>query len=425
MLSLNSQNYFTMPKKTRRNDVSFNGYMQDEKPVVEVGLNGFGRITKTILREWAATNLDVPLAKQNLTTDRFLSRISEEPAGIDIKTINIGRKTTEENLISYFKYDNEMGNFLGDVIAERDQNGAMWLKIGKKGSKDLAKIRIFEQRDAKEIPLKDFNVDVVVDATGNFLTKEKLNDHIKAGAARAIVSAPAKDDMATFVPGINNNKLTGEIVHSSAASCTTTASVGPIKLLNETYGVEDGFLTTTHGVTGTQVTVDKFPAEGSSDLGKTRGAFNSLIPSTTGAAKTAGKIVDGLNGKLDGLSVRVPNSNVSFVTMVLDLKQNVTEAEVKDLFRKAYKSDKYKDILAGVDKGVTTVDMSGRHESSLVLTDDIKVINGKKVVITAFYDNEWGFTRSLMDHIKNVGAKLYETNPERFRQEKKTLDAVV
>lgn len=430
MISLVSQQRFSAQKANpakpiRRGNVSFNGYMEAGKPVVEVGINGFGRIAKTMLREWATTRLGVPLAKQNLTTDRFIAREAESIAKIDIKSINVGRKVSPKSLIHNIKYDSEMGNFLGDVSAERNAAGELWLKIGKKGSKDQAEIRVFEQKDAATIPLDKYNVDIAVDATGKYLTAEKLDDHIKAGALRTVCTAPPKDDsVPVFVSGINSHKLTSKDVHSSSASCTTTAAAGPIKLMHEKYGVEDGFVYTTHCVTGTQVTADKIPGETEKDFGKLRSAFNSIVPSTTGAAKTAGKVIEGLDGKLDGLSARVPNSNGSLVTATLNLKQKVTAEEVKDMFRDAYKSKEYKDILAEAEKGTSTADMSGRHESSLVLTDDIKVINGKKVIVTAYYDNEFGFTRSMMDHIKNVGAKLYESNPERFASAKKLNSTV-
>ncbi|MDD3149906.1 MAG: glyceraldehyde 3-phosphate dehydrogenase NAD-binding domain-containing protein [Candidatus Gastranaerophilales bacterium] len=387
-----------------RSKISFKGNESSTtRPTVNVAINGAtGRIGKTFFRECFA---DHGVGIQTESTDRLKEKLTEGPK-INIVAMNVSKKMTPEDLINSLKYDSIMGYFPGLLSAKREDNGKLYLTVAQKGQKPR-KIRILETKDMKELPWKELKVDVVVDTTGVAKTEKILGQHLSQGAKKAILSAPAKDDMKTIVYGINDNEVLPTDKLLSNASCTTTAIAPVIKLMDDEYGIESGSIETIHSATSSQLLQDKAPSETDKDAAKLRSSINNMIPTTTGAAKAIVKVLPKLNGKLDGSATRVNTNDVSIANIVLYLNKEVTAEEVKNSLRKASESEKYKDLLAPAHKGATSIDEIGRLESAIYIEDSIKVI-GRMVTIKAFYDNEWGYTRSLIDLTKKAGGQIYQ-----------------
>lgn len=417
---LNTVNYgIRVPLKSlsqKYANVNFKGSDQtEEKPVVRVAVNGAtGRIGKNLFRQWAASEVGLGTGIVTVTSSDLKERTEKSPAKFEIIAMNVGKRMSEEGLENAMGFDTAMGNAPYKIKAKRDEDGKMYLYVGS-GDKQR-RIRILEQRnvvaDEKNpaLPWKELNIDVAIDATGKFTKRAQLNQHIEAGAKKAICSAPAKGETEvdnTIVYGINQEKLLPTQKLLSNASCTTTCIAPVIKLMNEEFGVESGFIETCHAATQSQFILDKSIEEKDTDLAKNRGSLDSMIPTTTGAAKAIGLVIPELNGKLNGLATRVPTNNVSIAYIVLNVKQDVTKDQVIQALEKAEESPGYKDLLKAAPKGATSRDMMGRHESSLYIKDQVQVINKKMVVIPAFYDNEWGYTRSLSDLTKLAGAQIY------------------
>ena len=332
---------------------------------LKVGINGMGRIGRTVLRE-------------------YFNRAEND---FEIVAINNPGKSAE--YVHLLKYDSVHGPFKGEVKLEGDL-----LNINGKT------LKFFNQKDPAEIPWGDFGVQLVVDATGIFKDKAGLGKHMRGTVKKVIMCAPGSDLDATFVMGINNNTYDPAKHHIvSNASCTTNCLAPLAKVINDKFGIENGFMTTIHSYTSDQMLLDGQH----SDPRRARSAAVSMIPTTTGAAKTVGEIIPELKGKLDGYAVRVPTPNVSLTDFTVSLKKAATKQEINAALKEA--SETYlKGILRYETDELVSVDYMGMKHSSCVDASLTNVI-GSNVKIVAWYDNEAGFSNRVLDLIKFIGSK--------------------
>lgn len=413
--------------------VSYNAYgikpsEESEKPTVNVGINGVtGRIGKAFFRQWAITELGAMPGVVRITTGNLLRRAKEAPVKLNVVAVNTGKKMSPEALEESMKHDSVFGDYPGYLKAKREDNGSLYLYVGNPNA--IRRIRVLEQRDLPGIPWNPpgttdaEKVEIAVDTTGAFKTKEDTKDgkpglinHLNNGVQKAIVSAPPKEEtgangvdntMKTIVYGINHGVLRPEDNIMSNASCTTTAAATITKVIDDAFGIEKGFIQTTHSATATQFVQDKAPSvKEAKSPSERRSMIDSIIPATTGAAKAIGKVIPALNGKLNGLAARVPTSDTSMVYLVFQTKEATTKDEVKKALAEASQSGQYRDLLAKANSNASSKDMTGRHENAIYVEDQIQVIDNNMVVIPAFYDNEWGYTRSLMDLTRLAGKQL-------------------
>jgi glyceraldehyde 3-phosphate dehydrogenase len=321
-----------------------------------IGINGFGRIGRCILRAgW------------------------KNP---DLEFVGINDLTDAATLAHLLKYDSVHGRFDAKVEAVEDA-----IVVGGK------KIRVLSVRDPAELPWKKLGVDVVFECTGLFRDKEKAEAHRKAGAKKVIISAPAKGEDLTVVMGVNDDKYDPKKHHIlSNASCTTNCLAPVAKVLNDTFGIEKGLMTTIHSYTNDQRILD-LPHK---DLRRARAAAVSMIPTTTGAAKAVGLVLPELQGKLDGMSIRVPTPNVSVVDLVAVLKKGTTVEKVNQALKKAA-SGKMKGILFFCEEPLVSIDFNGNNHSSIVDASLTTVMDGNMVKVISWYDNETGFSHRMLD----------------------------
>ena len=333
---------------------------------VKVAINGMGRIGRTVLREYF-----------NRAENAF-----------EIVAVNNPGKI--EEYLHLFKYDSVHGRFSGEATIEGDS----FVINGKK-------IKFFTQRDPSEIPWSDLGVQMVVDATGIFKDKPGLGKHMNNKTVKKVIMcAPGKDLDATFVMGINNNTYDATKHHIvSNASCTTNCLAPIAKVLHEKFGIENGFMTTVHSYTSDQMLLD-----GShTDPRRARAAALSMVPTTTGAAKTIGEIIPELKGKLDGISVRVPTPNVSLTDLTATLKKAASKQEINAALKEA--SETYlKGILRFETEELVSVDYMGMRESSCIDASITNVI-GNNVKVVSWYDNECGFSNRVLDLVKFIASK--------------------
>lgn len=334
---------------------------------VKIGINGMGRIGRTVLRQ-------------------ILLRGES-----DIEVVAVNNPGEAERFVHLLQYDSVHGKFPQKVSADGDQ-----LIIGDR------KIKFFSERDPKAIDWSSLETQVVVDATGVFKDKAGLGQHINGTVKKVIMCAPGKDLDGTFVVGINHESYNND-EHNiiSNASCTTNCLAPVAKVLNDKFGIVNGFMTTVHAYTGDQRILDAQH----SDMRRARAAAMSMIPTTTGAAKAVGLVIPELKGKLDGYAVRVPTPNVSMVDLTANLAKDVTKEEVNAALKEA--SETYlKGILRYEELPLVSVDFVGMTESSCADADMTNVIDGKVVKIVAWYDNEAGFSNRVIDLAKYVGDRL-------------------
>lgn len=332
---------------------------------IKVGINGMGRIGRTVLRE-------------------FFNRNESE---FEIVAVNNPGKA--EQYVHLLKYDSVHGPFQGDVHLEGDS-----LSINGK------LLKFYSQRDPSEIPWGDLGVQVVIDSTGVFKDKEGLSKHMHGTVKKVIMCAPGKGLDATFVMGVNHNIYDASKHHViSNASCTTNCLAPIVKVLNEKFGIETGFMTTVHSYTSDQMLLD-----GShSDPRRARAAAMSIIPTTTGAAKTVGEIIPELKGKLDGYSFRVPTPNVSLTDFVATLKKPASASEINAALKEASETS-LKGILRYETEELVSVDFMGMRHSSCLDASLTNVI-GNTVKVVSWYDNEAGFSNRVLDLVKFIGSK--------------------
>lgn len=332
---------------------------------VKVAINGMGRIGRTVLRE-------------------YFNRAEND---FDIVAVNNPGKPLE--YLHLLKYDSVHGRFAFESTLEGDI-----LTINGK------QLKFFTQKDPSEIPWSDLGVQVVIDATGIFKDKEGLGKHMRGTVKKVIMCAPGKGLDATFVMGINDNTYDAAKHHIvSNASCTTNCLAPVAKVLNDKFGIENGFMTTVHSYTSDQMLLD-----GShSDPRRARAAACSMIPTTTGAAKTVGEIIPELKGKLDGYAVRVPTPNVSLTDLTVNLKKQASKEEINAALKEA--SETYlKGILRFETEELVSVDYNGMRHSSCVDASLTNVI-GNSAKLVAWYDNESGFSNRVLDLVKFIASK--------------------
>jgi len=324
---------------------------------VRVAINGFGRIGRNVLR----------------------AIVESGRTDIQVVAINdLGPVETNAHLI---RYDSVHGKFPGTVTVEGDT-----IDVG------TGPIKVTAVRNPAELPHREMGVDIVMECTGIFTSKEKASAHLQAGAKKVIISAPAEGADLTVVYGVNHDKLSSEHVVISNASCTTNCLAPVAYVLNEAVGIEHGFMTTIHSYTGDQPTLDTMHK----DLYRARAAALSMIPTTTGAAKAVGLVLPELNGKLDGSSVRVPTPNVSVVDFKFVAKRATSAAEINDAIRSAA-DGRLKGVLGYTDDKLVSVDFNHDPRSSVFHMDQTKVMEGTFVRILTWYDNEWGFSNRMSD----------------------------
>jgi len=324
---------------------------------VRVAINGFGRIGRNILRAIA------------------------ESGRKDIEIVGINDLGPVETNAHLLRYDSVHGRFPGTVTVEGDS-----ISIGN------GKIKVSAERDPTKLPWKALGVDIALECTGIFTAKEKAAAHLTAGAKRVLVSAPADGADATIVYGVNHDTLTRDHLVVSNGSCTTNCLAPVAKVLNDTVGIETGFMTTIHAYTNDQVLTDVYH----SDLRRARSATMSQIPTKTGAAAAVGLVLPELKGKLDGISIRVPTPNVSLVDLKVVLKKNTTADEINTAMKAA--SEGYlKGILDYVDEPLVSKDFNHIPASSSFMAPQTKVLEGNLAAIYSWYDNEWGFSNRMVD----------------------------
>ena len=326
---------------------------------IRVAINGYGRIGRNVLRAHYE---------------------SGKKHDIEIVAINdLGKPETNAHLT---QYDTAHGKFNGDVKVEGD-----YLVVNGD------KIKVLAERDPSKLPWKDLNVDVVLECTGLFTSKEKASAHLAGGAKKVIISAPGgKDVDATVVYGVNQGVLKASDTVISNASCTTNCLAPLVKPLHEKIGLLNGLMTTIHAYTNDQVLTDVYH----SDLRRARSATQSMIPTKTGAAAAVGLVLPELNGKLDGFAVRVPTINVSLVDLSFIAARDTTVEEVNKILKDASESKELKGILNYNDKPLVSVDFNHCPASS-TFDSTLTKVSGRLVKVTSWYDNEWGFSNRMLD----------------------------
>ena len=331
--------------------------------VVRVAINGFGRIGRNVLRAIVESGRE------------------------DIEVVAINDLGPVETNAHLMRYDSIHGRFPGTVTISGDT-----IDVG------TGPIKVTAIRNPVELPHRDMNVDIAMECTGLFTSRDKAALHLQAGAKRVLVSAPGDKADLTVVYGVNHDKLTREHVVVSNASCTTNCLAPVAKVMNEAIGIEHGFMTTIHSYTGDQPTLDTMHK----DLYRARAAALSMIPTTTGAAKAVGLVLPELAGKLDGSSIRVPTPNVSVVDFKFTAKRKTDVAEVKDAVRRAAGGE-LRGILGFTDDPNVSVDFNHDPHSSIFAMDQVKVISGTFVRVLSWYDNEWGFSNRMADTAVAMG----------------------
>ena len=330
---------------------------------VRVAINGFGRIGRHILRAIAESKRD------------------------DIEVVAINDLASFETSAHIFKYDSVHGPFPGNV--EVSDNA---FDIGS------GPIKCFSERNPADLPWKDLGVDVAMECTGIFASKEKASAHLEAGAGKVLVSAPASGADLTVVYGVNHDQLQGDHTVVSNASCTTNCLAPVAKVLHDLCGIERGYMTTVHAYTGDQRIVDTEHG----DLRRARAAAVSMIPTSTGAAKAVGLVMPELAGKLDGTAVRVPTPNVSLVDLVFVPGRNVTVEEVNNAM-----TDASNGALSGVldvnSEPLVSIDFNHRPASSTFDLTQTQIVDGGLVRVLSWYDNEWGFSNRMSDTAVYMG----------------------
>ena len=260
-------------------------------------------------------------------------------------------------------------------------------------------IRVTAEKDPANLKWNEVGAEVIIESTGLFLTKETAQKHIDAGAKKVVMSAPAKDDTATFVMGVNNKKLTAADTIVSNASCTTNCLAPIAKVLNDSFGIEEGLMSTVHAVTATQKTVDSPSAK---DWRGGRGAYQNIIPSSTGAAKAVTLVIPELKGKLTGMSFRVPVADVSVVDLTVRLKKGASYEAIKAAMKTASEGE-LKGILGYTEDDVVSEDFKGDSRTSIFDAKAGIALNDNFVKVVSWYDNEWGYSNKLIDLVQELG----------------------
>ena len=331
---------------------------------VKVAINGFGRIGRNVLR----------------------AIIESGRTDIEVVAINdLGPVETNAHLL---QFDSVHGRFPVEVTTTDDS-----IDVGR------GPIAVTAIRNPADLPWSD--VDIVLESTGIFTSKEACQAHLENGSKRVLISAPGKDADKTIVYGVNHTTLTSDDVIVSNASCTTNCLSPVAKVLNDSVGITRGFMTTVHSYTGDQPTLDTMHK----DLYRARAAAMSMIPTTTGAARAVGLVLPELNGKLDGVAIRVPTPNVSVVDLTFEAGGDTTPEEINDAIRAAANGP-LKGVLGVTDHKLVSMDFNHDPHSSIFATDQTKVMDGNMCRILSWYDNEWGFSNRMADTAVEMGKHL-------------------
>ena len=329
---------------------------------MKIGINGFGRIGRLAFR--AAI---------------------ERP---DIEVVGINDLVEPDYMAYMLKYDSTHGPFKGTIAVE----GGHLVVNGKT-------IRVTAEKDPANLKWNEVGAEVVIESTGLFLTQETAQKHIDAGAKKVVMSAPAKDDTPTFVMGVNHKELKADQNIVSNASCTTNCLAPIAKVLDDNFGIEEGLMTTVHAVTATQKTVDGPSAK---DWRGGRGAYQNIIPSSTGAAKAVGLVLPQLKGKLTGMSLRVPVADVSVVDLTVRLKKGASYETIKAAMKAASEGE-LKGILGYTEDEVVSEDFKGDARTSIFDAKAGIALNDNFVKVVSWYDNEWGYSNKLIDLVEELG----------------------
>ena len=307
----------------------------------------------------------------------------------DVKIVAINDLTDTKTLAHLLKHDSSYGTYDRDVKFDEEN-----LIV------DGEKIRVFSEKEPKNLPWGEYQVDVVIESTGFFTDPKKAADHLEAGARKVVISAPAKGEGAkTIVIGVNEDTVTEDDKILSNASCTTNCIAPVMKVLEDNFGIENALMTTVHSYTASQRILDA-PAK---DLREARAAAENIVPTSTGASKAAALTIPALKGKFDGLSIRVPTPVVSLSDITAVLKRDTTIEELQEIFKKAAKEPFYEGILGVSEEPLVSIDYRGNSHSSIVDLPLINVVGGNLVKIVAWYDNEWGYSNRLVELASDFG----------------------
>ena len=334
---------------------------------IRVGINGFGRIGRNVVRAAKAMNAS------------------------DLEFVAVNDLTDTKTLAHLLKYDSVHGRYQGDVAAKADSIAV-----------DGRAIKVLSEKDPAKLPWKDLGVELVLESTGRFTDREQAAMHLKGGAKRVIISAPAKQEDVTIVYGVNHeayDPAKHQII--SNASCTTNCLVPVVKVILDRFGFVSGFMTTVHSYTNDQNILD-LPHK---DLRRARAAALSIIPTTTGAAKATSLVLPEVKGKIDGVSLRVPTPDVSVVALTCVVQKATSADEVNNAFREAAKAGPLKSVLAVSDEPLVSVDYIGDLHSSTVDAMSTTVVAGTLVNVTSWYDNEMGYSARCVDLLRYIGSR--------------------
>ncbi|MEQ9286299.1 MAG: type I glyceraldehyde-3-phosphate dehydrogenase [Cyclobacteriaceae bacterium] len=332
--------------------------------MIRVGINGFGRI------------------------GRLVFRVAAERSNIQV--VGINDLVDVEYMAYMLKYDSTHGNFKGTVEVKDG-------KLVVNGNE----IRVTAERNPADLKWDEVGADYVVESTGLFLTKDAAKGHIEAGAKKVIMSAPSKDDTPMFVIGVNHDKYTPDMQFVSNASCTTNCLAPIAKVLNDKFGIKEGLMTTVHAATATQKTVD---GPSMKDWRGGRGAYQNIIPSSTGAAKAVGKVIPELNGKLTGMAFRVPTPDVSVVDLTVNLEKPASYEEIKAAMKEASEGE-LKGILGYTEDAVVSNDFVGDGRTSIFDAGAGIQLSDTFVKVVSWYDNEWGYSTKVVELVEFIDSK--------------------
>ena len=335
----------------------------------KVAINGFGRIGRMVFRK--------AILDDNL------------------EIVAINASYPAETLAHLIKYDTNHGKFDGEVSSEQDAI----IVNGKR-------VQLLSNRNPEELPWKELKIDIVIEATGKFNARDKASLHLNAGAKKVILTAPGKNEDVTIVMGVNESALDlskHDVI--SNASCTTNCLAPVAKVLDEHFGIENGLMTTVHAYTNDQKNIDN-PHK---DLRRARACAQSIIPTSTGAAKALALVLPQLKGKLHGMSLRVPTPNVSLVDLVVDLKKEVTMDDINTAFKQEAQG-KLKGILDITEEPLVSIDFNTNEHSAIIDGLSTMVIGSKKVKVLAWYDNEWGYSCRVVDLVNYVAQNLKKSS---------------
>ncbi len=335
---------------------------------IRVGINGFGRIGRQVLRA------------------------AKEQGVADLDFVAVNDLTDTKTLAHLFKYDSVHGTYSGDV-----ESGTDSITV------DGDEIKILTQKDPAQLPWKDLGVDVVLESTGRFTNVDDARKHITGGAKKVVISAPAKGEDITIVMGINSDKYDAAKHHIvSNASCTTNCLVPMVQVIRQNFGFRHGSMLTVHSYTNDQQILD-LPHK---DLRRARAAALSMIPTTTGAAKATSLVIPELKGKIDGLSIRVPTPDVSFTDLTVEVEKATSVAEVNAAFKAAATSGPLEGLLQYTEEELVSSDYIGNPASCILDSKVTNVVDGTMVKVSGWYDNEWGYASRCVDLLRFIGSRL-------------------